>query len=225
LILATYIKPFLVLNVSSMLLTVLTNVLVTTPITVRLLRARHTLSKVFSKKHLQLYTGVVAILIESALPLTASGVIAGALLLAIASNLPPPAGYQVCLDIFYGLFYSFCVSSIAQVPGLVLSSPRLYYQALSPQLIIFRVTTRRSLTNFPFVKNGVLSGIEFARETAESALSLESCDRGLNFEDMNQEAEQDSTSGMFTPVGITPSDTNASIPFHPPKKKSRSNRL
>jgi hypothetical protein len=104
-----------------MFLTVLTNVLVTTLITVRLLSARHTLSKVFSKKHLQLYTGVVVILIESALPLTAFGVIVGALLLAIASNLPPPAGYQVCLDIFYGLFYSFCVSSRVQVPKLVLS--------------------------------------------------------------------------------------------------------
>ena len=96
-----------------MLLTVLTNVLVTALITFRLLRARHTLSKVFSKKHLQLYTGVVAILIESALPLTVSGVIAGALLLATTtiSKSPPSAGYQVCLDMFYGTFYSFCVSS------------------------------------------------------------------------------------------------------------------
>ena len=60
------------------------------------------------------------------------------------------------------------------------------------------------------MRNGVMSGIEFAHETAESTLPRESRDRGLDFQDMNQEAsERGSVRGMLAPVGITPFDTNA----------------
>ncbi|RXW16524.1 hypothetical protein EST38_g9320, partial [Candolleomyces aberdarensis] len=48
-----------------------------------------------------------------------------------------------------GLFYSFC--------------------ALSPHMIIFRVTTGRSFTKFPSVKDGVVTNpMQFAHRTAES---------------------------------------------------------
>ncbi|KAJ2918874.1 hypothetical protein MD484_g1510, partial [Candolleomyces efflorescens] len=51
-------------------LTVLTNLMVTSLISFYLIVARRELSKVLPGKDLNLYTGVVAILIESALPLT-----------------------------------------------------------------------------------------------------------------------------------------------------------
>jgi hypothetical protein len=42
-------------------------------------------------------------------------------------------------------------------------------KALSPQMIIFRVTTGRSFTRFPTPKDGVLSNpIQFVHRTAES---------------------------------------------------------
>ncbi|KAJ2924655.1 hypothetical protein H1R20_g12424, partial [Candolleomyces eurysporus] len=47
-------------------------------------------------------------------------------------------------------------------------------------MIIFRVTTGRSFTKFPTLKNGNLSHpIEFAHRTAESSFLRSSCPRGL----------------------------------------------
>ncbi|RXW15097.1 hypothetical protein EST38_g10758 [Candolleomyces aberdarensis] len=103
---------------------------------------------------MHLYTGVVAILIESALPLSVFGIIAAALLLVVNSS-TSAAGPMVCFYLFDGLFFSFCV--------------------LSPHMIIFRVTTGRSFINLPTAKNGVLTNpIQFAHETAQASF-LQSC--------------------------------------------------
>ncbi|RXW17209.1 hypothetical protein EST38_g8638, partial [Candolleomyces aberdarensis] len=56
------------------ILTVLTNVTVTSIISFYLIRARRGLSQVLPSRSLRLYTGVVALLIESALPLTIFGI-------------------------------------------------------------------------------------------------------------------------------------------------------
>ncbi|RXW23251.1 hypothetical protein EST38_g2605 [Candolleomyces aberdarensis] len=104
------------------LLTVSTNILATGLISFYLLRARYRLSYIFPSKELQLYTGVVAILIESALPLSVFGIIYGAM--ALTGHSVPKAHREKFLVAWYtvsALFYTFC--------------------ALAPVMIIFRVTT------------------------------------------------------------------------------------
>ncbi|KAJ2917946.1 hypothetical protein MD484_g2434, partial [Candolleomyces efflorescens] len=98
---------------------------------------------------MRVYTGVVAILVESAAPLTVFGIIAAILQQLNAHTITSPEFYA-CNTLFSGLFYSFC--------------------ALSPQMIIFRVTTGRSFTKFPTTQDGVLSNpIQFAHQSAESS--------------------------------------------------------
>ncbi|KAJ2912617.1 hypothetical protein MD484_g7797, partial [Candolleomyces efflorescens] len=142
-----------VLGSASIFLTVSTNILLTSFITFRLVRARRFLKKVLpSSVDMRGYTVVIAILIESAAPLTIFGVIA-----AIMQRARPrlfTVGFYVCDTLFQGLFYSFCT--------------------LSPHMIIFRVTTGRSFTRFP-KPNTKDSGappdvpIQFAHHTAESS--------------------------------------------------------
>ncbi|KAJ2921030.1 hypothetical protein H1R20_g16063, partial [Candolleomyces eurysporus] len=131
-------------------LTVTTNVIITTLISVRLLRARRTLSKLLPSTDMHLYTGIVAILIESALPLTLFGILAAVMQQLGDSAVGASVGFLVCEPLFSGLFYSFC--------------------ALSPHMIIFRVTTGRSFTKFPTAKDdGALHTLQFAHHTAESS--------------------------------------------------------
>ncbi|KAJ2936630.1 hypothetical protein H1R20_g455, partial [Candolleomyces eurysporus] len=102
------------------LLTVSTNILVTVLISFYLLRARSTLSMVFASKDLKLYTGVVAILIESALPLSVFGIICAAMGLAGVPE-KNPEHFLVAWYTFNALFFAFC--------------------PLAPVMIIFRITT------------------------------------------------------------------------------------
>ncbi|RXW18592.1 hypothetical protein EST38_g7264 [Candolleomyces aberdarensis] len=111
----------------------------------------------------QLHTGVIAILIESAAPLTIFGVATAILNSLWASVTHKSLGILVCSYVFDGFFYSFC--------------------ALSPHMIIFRVTTGRSFTKFPSVKDGVLTNpIQFVHQTAESSFLQSTSNRefGLN---------------------------------------------
>ncbi|RXW12551.1 hypothetical protein EST38_g13305 [Candolleomyces aberdarensis] len=110
---------------------------------------------------MRVYTGVITILIESAAPLTIFGVINAAMILRVGNALSAhPAAIIVCSTLFDGFFYSFC--------------------ALSPHLIIFRVTTGRSFTKFPSVKDGVLTNpIHFAQGTAETSFLHSTLDREL----------------------------------------------
>ncbi|RXW17424.1 hypothetical protein EST38_g8430 [Candolleomyces aberdarensis] len=152
-------------SVASTLLTVSTNVIVTTLITIRLLRAKRALANLLPLADVRVYTGVIAILIESAAPLTIFGVITAVLGVQRISSSPyrTSEGIIVCNYLFDGLFYSFC--------------------ALSPHMIIFRVTTGRSFTKFPSVKDGAVTNpIQFARRTAESSFlqSTLNCEFGRN---------------------------------------------
>jgi hypothetical protein len=101
-------------NAASTLLTVSTNVVVTSLITFRLLRARRTLGKVLPSADMSVYTGVIAILVESAAPLTIFGIIA-AILQQMSKTLSVES--MVFSSIFDGLFYSFCVSSNNELPS------------------------------------------------------------------------------------------------------------
>ena len=93
---------------ASTFLTVSTNIVVTSLITFHLVRARRALAKVLPSADMRVYTSVVAILVESAAPLTIFGIIA-AILQRTQSAMSP--GFNVCESLFDGLFYSFCVSS------------------------------------------------------------------------------------------------------------------
>ncbi|RXW18368.1 hypothetical protein EST38_g7496 [Candolleomyces aberdarensis] len=146
------------LSSASQLLTVATNIIVTTLITVHLIRTRRTLSKLLCPSiraddprevvleyrnagENRMYTKVISILIESAFPLSLFGVAA-----AIFQQIPVPRNqaraeaYLVWYHFIDGLFYSFC--------------------ALSPHMIIFRVTIGRSWLKSPTMQqnggNGAL---------------------------------------------------------------------
>jgi hypothetical protein len=96
---------------ASTYLTVSTNIIVTSFITFRLLRARRTLGEVLPSADMRVYTGVIAILVESAAPLAVFGIIAAITQqLGNSSRSTGPALF-VCYYLFQGLFYSFCVSS------------------------------------------------------------------------------------------------------------------
>ena len=93
---------------ASTFLTVSTNIVVTSLITFRLLRARRTLARVLPSVDMRVYTGVIAILVESAAPLTIFGIVAAILQQYSAKSHRSPAFYA-CNSLFDGLFYSFCV--------------------------------------------------------------------------------------------------------------------
>jgi hypothetical protein len=96
-------------DTANILLLVATNVTVTTLITFHVLRARRTLLNILPLEDIRLYTGVVAILIESALPPSILGIITAALLMAW--NVPPSAELAICYYTVSSLFFIFCVSS------------------------------------------------------------------------------------------------------------------
>jgi hypothetical protein len=94
-------------SIASTILTMSTNIVVTSLITFRLLHACRALAKVLPSANLRVYDGVIAILVESAAPLTISGIIAA--VMGPQTSMSP--GFYACKSLFSGLFYSFCVSS------------------------------------------------------------------------------------------------------------------
>jgi hypothetical protein len=156
-------------SAASAFLTVATNIVVTTFISFRLLRARQNLKRLLPSVDMHVYTGVVAILIESAAPLTIFGIISAILQQLNSSMRYLTPGFFACSYLFDALFYSFCVSLI-EVFENHYSLTSFFSKALSPHMIIFRVTTGRSFTKLPTPKDGVLSNsIQFAHQTAESS--------------------------------------------------------
>ncbi|KAJ2917984.1 hypothetical protein MD484_g2437, partial [Candolleomyces efflorescens] len=135
-------------EIAFVLLTISTNTIVTSLIAAHLFRTRRTLLKLLPSQEIRLYTGVVAILIESALPLSFFGIIAAAFMLAKeAPAVRSSEGILVCYYTFVGLFYIFCT--------------------LSPQMIIFRITTGHSFVKFPSLTRDVpLSPIDTTRQSA-----------------------------------------------------------
>ena len=96
------------------LLTFRTNAFVTTLITFRLIRARLEVSKLSPMEDTRVYTGTVAILIESAAPLSLFGIPTAILELTgrrfrIVSN---REAFTVVYMVFSGLFFAFCVSAL-----------------------------------------------------------------------------------------------------------------
>ncbi|KAJ3813288.1 hypothetical protein F5876DRAFT_35388 [Lentinula aff. lateritia] len=90
------------------------NAIITILITARLLMARRRIREIMSEDMSNVYTGVIAILVESALPFTVLGIVFAVLL---GKNLPE----QLALSLTWG-----------------------YYIGLAPQLIILRVAMGRA---------------------------------------------------------------------------------
>ena len=92
-------------------LTVSTNIMVTGLISFHLVRARRGLSKLLPAKNMQSYTGVMAILIESAVPPTIFGIIVAVLgRVGVPSTTVAAGRYLVAWYTFNALFFAFCVS-------------------------------------------------------------------------------------------------------------------
>ncbi|KAJ2936312.1 hypothetical protein H1R20_g772, partial [Candolleomyces eurysporus] len=168
------------------MLIVLTNIIVTTLITNRLLRARRRLVKLLPSADVQVYIGVIAILIESAAPLTILGIILAALALRDLVIPQGSGGIIACGRLFEALWYSFC--------------------GLSPHMIIFRVTTGRSFTNFPLAKDGVVTNpIQFAHRTAESSFLQSALNR-----EFGRNRDANTEQGLNGSIG-EPTQTQMSI--------------
>ncbi|KAJ2916080.1 hypothetical protein MD484_g4316, partial [Candolleomyces efflorescens] len=147
-------------------LTVLTNVIVTGLIVFRLIRARRVLlTWQAPTKDIQLYTGAMAILIESALPLSIFGILSSGMMLALDARASrPPPTLLACYNTFNGLFFAFCT--------------------LSPHMIIFRVTIGRSFVKFSSVGDAPhVSTLNFGHQPDRSSA-------GGSFSSDHDEAER-----------------------------------
>ncbi|TFK18471.1 hypothetical protein FA15DRAFT_627866 [Coprinopsis marcescibilis] len=103
------------------------NIMVTFLISFRLIRARRHLSTILPERNLNIYGGAVAILIESAFPLSIFGV-------AFAINM---------------IYTVYRTTLGAEMTQLMLGMLFYSFTAISPQMIIFRVTTGRSWLSNP----------------------------------------------------------------------------
>ncbi|EAU80985.2 hypothetical protein CC1G_03161 [Coprinopsis cinerea okayama7 len=111
------------------LVSVAMNIMVTVLIVVRLTRARRDIERAMPGNDTRVYSGIIAIVIESATPVTVFGILFSLMVLLMYRW--ETLYHQVTVayafeTVFAMLYYSFC--------------------ALSPQMIIFRVTTGRSWT-------------------------------------------------------------------------------
>ncbi|KAJ2929014.1 hypothetical protein H1R20_g8084, partial [Candolleomyces eurysporus] len=157
-----------------------TNIIVTVLIASYLIRARRTLSKALPMRDMRIYTGVAAILTESALPLAFFGIVAVVMNLAVPDK--RDLGALVVGTISEGLFWSFT--------------------GLAPHMIIFRVTTGRSWLKFPTVKDGAISNpIKFAHQTAESSFFMPSRHHqfGRNLDEVEEQRDQASNTDGSSP--------------------------
>ncbi|KAH6906852.1 hypothetical protein BKA70DRAFT_399566 [Coprinopsis sp. MPI-PUGE-AT-0042] len=136
------------LIVTYIMLSVGTNIQVTALILFRLFNTRQSLAQILPGTELsQMYSDTSAVLIESAAPLAVFGLCAAAMVITrIHAEAPIPiqARFVIADYTLSSVYYSFC--------------------ALSPQLIIFRVTTGRTWKNARETRpKGALSQpIEFA---------------------------------------------------------------
>ncbi|KAG2004156.1 hypothetical protein CC2G_002746 [Coprinopsis cinerea AmutBmut pab1-1] len=123
-------------SLANILLTGAFNIIITSLICFRLIRAHSKLSRLLPGRNMRAYRNVVNILTESALPIALFGPLAAILyacaILGRMDNVP--ARLYVTARFFDNLYCTFA--------------------ALSPQLIIFRVTTGRSFTSYEQTKVG-----------------------------------------------------------------------
>ena len=99
------------------ILTVSTNVIVTSMISFHLIRARRGLSKVLPSRDLKLYTGVVALLLESALPLAIFGIMyATVVLCSPGGTKGAQTAYLLFSYVASFLFYAFTVGLDLNIP-------------------------------------------------------------------------------------------------------------
>ena len=95
-------------SAASAFLTVATNIFVTSLISFRLVRARRNLQKSLPGRDMQVYTGDIVVLVESAAPLAVFGLVV-AIIQTVGDRAIEAPGYFVWSSLFQALFYSFCV--------------------------------------------------------------------------------------------------------------------
>jgi hypothetical protein len=143
------------LIVTYIMLSVGTNIQVTALILFRLFKTRRSLAQILPGTELsQMYSETSAVLIESAAPLAVFGICAAAMVITrihAEAPLPIQARFVIADYTLSSVYYSFC--------------------ALSPQLIIFRVTTGRTWKNAQDTRpKGAMSRpLEFAHGTTTSS--------------------------------------------------------
>lgn len=132
---ATTLSAWVILSVSF-------NCLATLLILYRLYRTRRRVRALISAKDLSVYLGVAAILIESALPLSIAGIVFAAVNFIPNQSVPVRVISTISNVLWFAANESFIVFYL-----YISMSSRPFLQALSPQMIIFRVTMGRSWSN------------------------------------------------------------------------------
>ncbi|KAG2002272.1 hypothetical protein CC2G_004473 [Coprinopsis cinerea AmutBmut pab1-1] len=117
------------LQIAYIFLSVTLNVIATSLISYKILVAKRSFSKALPSRNMRVYSAVARLVIESALPLTLSGLLCAIFTAINWAHYQSPLGrpsltIMATADTFGSLYYTFA--------------------ALSPQMIIFRVTTGRS---------------------------------------------------------------------------------
>ncbi|TFK23462.1 hypothetical protein FA15DRAFT_705451 [Coprinopsis marcescibilis] len=121
--------------IASVCLGAVTNIFITTIITYHLIKSQKSFTAILPGKTFRVYNRVTSILIESAVPLAVSGLLYAALSLAILR----PMGIVGCPH------WSVRLGVTSSTVGTI----HYVFLALSPQMILFRVTTGRSWTKHP----------------------------------------------------------------------------
>jgi len=135
------------------------NIVVTLIISLRLLHARYRMRKNAPKEDIEIYTSVVAILVESAFPLALSGLVA-----AIFYGKGHPAAFA--LTVVWG---NFVVSSALNSLFLLNTFVAKICQGISPQLIILRVARGRAWSQH--IMSQQKSAIRFQTRGSESTVT------------------------------------------------------
>ncbi|TFK26013.1 hypothetical protein FA15DRAFT_755344 [Coprinopsis marcescibilis] len=114
------------------ILSLVTNIFITSMISYRVVATHREAEKAVSGQHLAVYTTVVRILLESALPLSLVGIV------QVAIHIVPVVSGPRRMQDYTGDARSLLVAAH--------TTSAVYYalQAIAPQMIIFRVTTGRS---------------------------------------------------------------------------------
>ncbi|TFK24340.1 hypothetical protein FA15DRAFT_592615, partial [Coprinopsis marcescibilis] len=147
----------------ALVLSAIMNITVTSLISFKLLQSRRRLGLVLPKSSLQVYAGAVAMILESALPLSIFGTIYAFLILTSNIIRPGnsfPVGQVVGQCVFGALFYGF--------------------SALAPQIIIFRVTAGRSWVRDPVAARNRDSDTNISRGLEFKKPDVSAIDRGSN---------------------------------------------
>ncbi|TFK18879.1 hypothetical protein FA15DRAFT_709469 [Coprinopsis marcescibilis] len=172
---------------------ILNNIIITSLICFRLLRARRTIARLLPSQHMTVYSRVVVVLVEAAVPLTVFGI-----------------GYAVVLLVSAGDAAQLSDFKGKTIAGHFFATFYFLFVALSPLMIIYRVTNGRSWVQPADVSGetgstSLVDGgmcMEFASSQAGAVAETETVEYGLPEPDEHPAHEYVVQFKLFEEVGV-----------------------